>query len=419
MKETLNVDSPTDWNSPVSPHLIDEWGDTVMEAISTETLQFLRSCHPKNAVKLPWLVAFFDGSSQAFTAVLYAVWMVNKDGSRGLDELPTGDIKDEDFNPDLHHFTSQIVSTKARVTPLKQGLTIPRAEMSGLVLASRLQYRVSQIFPEKIAVLSTIGDSTCVISAMDKNATAFNPFMHARVSECYSLRSSMAESSEVEPIQHVESKENIADLCTRKDGRLSNIGPGSLWQTGPQWLLRPRHDWTCCRRDFCRVNFPKEETKHPIRILLTTTKLSRNPWVVIVINKSRTFDEAVNRLARMLVNVRMYKAKILGNHMDEDYPEALDRAKNLLLEDAMDATDALLSEGKMSNLNIESQAGVNRDIHYSVGRFGQAGTQALYKLPALPVISAGSRLAELILRGAHEGEHGLNHRKANDALARS
>ena len=99
MKETLDVENPGDWDSPVSSHLMEEWGNTMSEAISQEDLQFIRGCRPANAVKQPRIVSFFDGSSLAFAAVLYIVWMVYKDGSRGKDTLPIGDSEDQDFLP--------------------------------------------------------------------------------------------------------------------------------------------------------------------------------------------------------------------------------------------------------------------------------------------------------------------------------
>ena len=39
--------------------------------------------------------------------------------------LPDGDVDDKDFDPDLHEFEFHILTTKARVTPLKIGPTIP------------------------------------------------------------------------------------------------------------------------------------------------------------------------------------------------------------------------------------------------------------------------------------------------------
>ena len=91
---------------------------------------------------------------------------------------------------------------------------MPRSEMSGLLLALRFQYKVAQVFPEQVGSVSTLGDSTCVISAMDKNAVAFNLFMHARISKCISLLDSVAQNSAVEKIEHIISSKNITDLCS-------------------------------------------------------------------------------------------------------------------------------------------------------------------------------------------------------------
>ena len=58
MKETLNVANPGDWDSAVSPHLIDEWAASVVEGITAESLCFQRGCTPGNPAKLPRLVGY-------------------------------------------------------------------------------------------------------------------------------------------------------------------------------------------------------------------------------------------------------------------------------------------------------------------------------------------------------------------------
>ena len=78
------------------------------------------------------------------------------------------------------------------------------------------------------------------------------------------------------------------------------------------------------------------------------------------------------------------------------YPEAMEQAKQLLLEDAMYKTDILLLQGMLKNLNIETQDGIKRTIHCSVGRFGCDRVAGIYHTSALPVISSKSKLAELI-----------------------
>merc|ERR1712237_253255 len=88
MKETLTVDSPTDWDQPVSSNLMQNWTDAMEEAISQEDLQFVRSCKPPNAVKRPRIIGFWDGSLSAFAGVLYVVTMVSKDDKVEYDILP-------------------------------------------------------------------------------------------------------------------------------------------------------------------------------------------------------------------------------------------------------------------------------------------------------------------------------------------
>ena len=56
--------------------------------------------------------------------MIYAITMVFKTKENDQDILPNGDVDDNDFDPDLHEFKSHILAAKARLTPLKTGLTI-------------------------------------------------------------------------------------------------------------------------------------------------------------------------------------------------------------------------------------------------------------------------------------------------------
>ena len=109
-------------------------------------------------------------------------------------------MDDNDFDPDLHEFKSHILAAKARLTPLKTGLTIPRAEVSGLVLCSRLMSKAVPLYDGGFSTVSCLGDSTCVISALEKNATAFNPFMHACLAEIFNLRDKISQKTYLETI---------------------------------------------------------------------------------------------------------------------------------------------------------------------------------------------------------------------------
>ena len=173
-------------------------------------------------------MGFWEGSSQAFSAVIYAVTMVSKTKENDQEVLPDGDMDDKDLDPDLHEFESHILAAKARVTPLKTGLTIPQAEVSGLVLCSRLMSKAVSLYDGGFSSASCLGDSTCVISALEKNATAFNPFMHARLAEIFNLRDKISQKTHLEEVFHVASSDNVADICTRREMNLSNLVPGSV-----------------------------------------------------------------------------------------------------------------------------------------------------------------------------------------------
>ena len=81
--------------------------------------------------------------------------------------------------------------------------------MSGLVLAYRLQWRIAKLYSTVHSSISMLGDSTCVISALEKNSTHFTPFMHSRVSEVVGLREQLKEKVPVvEDLYHIASEQN-------------------------------------------------------------------------------------------------------------------------------------------------------------------------------------------------------------------
>ena len=41
----------------------------------------------------------------------------------------------------------------------------------------------------------------------------------------------------------VASADNPADILTRGSAKLADIGPGSVWQSGPKFLSLPRSEW--------------------------------------------------------------------------------------------------------------------------------------------------------------------------------
>ena len=144
MKDTLAMedrpqDVKKDWDKAVPQEIIEGWSQVIEEGIIQDILELSRATKPPLAVKCPKMVGFFDGSSQAFAAVIYIVWMVHKEEPGDLpSSLPAGCPQDTDYEPAIHTFVSNIASAKARVAPIKAGCTVPCSEMSSVVLCRKL-----------------------------------------------------------------------------------------------------------------------------------------------------------------------------------------------------------------------------------------------------------------------------------------
>ena len=90
--------------------------------------------------------------------------------------------------------------------------------------------RAVSLYSGGFSSVSFLGDSMCIISALDMNTMALNPIMHTRLSRIHSLREGIAKKTHLEDIFHVASSDNITDICTRRESNHKNMGPGTVWQ---------------------------------------------------------------------------------------------------------------------------------------------------------------------------------------------
>ena len=172
--------------------------------------------------------------------MVYIVWEVNNNAKKP-------------------EYVSTIAAAKGKVTPMR-GLTVPRSECNSLTLATRITKKVVRSLPDTPATVTLIGDSQCIISAVDNTTSLFTPFMQTRLSEIIENIQALKLICPVEDLMYVKSELNIADLGTRNDGRLKNIGINSTWQTGPAFLTEARDLWPI-GRDFVPHPSPKDEVK--------------------------------------------------------------------------------------------------------------------------------------------------------------
>ena len=177
---------------------------------------------------------------------------------------------------------------------MRAGLTIPRAELSGLMLATRLQLRIARNYKPGLSSSHTLGDSTCVIASLDKNSTQFSPFFHSRISECLRNREKVSQKTFNKEICHVSTDKNIADLATRKTARITDIEMNSQWQTGPDWIRTPRKMWPVTR-DINKNCVPQAETKTPIRIVSPTVNMAKKTKIAQIKNTAWKTQKVTNK----------------------------------------------------------------------------------------------------------------------------
>ena len=76
----------------------------------------------------------------------------------------------------------------------------------------------------------------------------------------------------------MSSENNAADILTRDTAKIDDIGPDSIWMSGPSFLSSPREAWPV-RRDFVRTSLPSQEVKNImsyLRVAVVQARLTEN-----------------------------------------------------------------------------------------------------------------------------------------------
>ena len=198
-----------DWDDELPPDLQEFWANLFDEALLLIHLEFERCLTPSNAMDQPILCTFSDASTEAFGACSYVRW-----------KLENG------------HFAVRFITAKSRVAPLKQ-LTIPRLELQGAVLATRLSKTILEETRLEFERTIFFLDSQILLAWIRGEGRKFKLFVSIRVSEIQS-------NSDPAAWRYLPGECNVADDVSR------GIPAQSLterWQQGPQFLTLPEHEW--------------------------------------------------------------------------------------------------------------------------------------------------------------------------------
>ncbi|GFY17249.1 RNA-directed DNA polymerase from mobile element jockey [Trichonephila clavipes] len=154
---------------------------------------------------------FCDASPRVFGAVAYFRYVTANDDS----------------------YTS-FITAKSRVSPLKK-LTLPRLELLGAVLASRILKYLTSKFKFPISKFFLWSDSSIALHWIKEKASNHKQFVSNRVIEIQS-------NSDPSDWHHCSGRENPADYVSR-GANLETIIYRQFWMHGPQWLRTTKNNW--------------------------------------------------------------------------------------------------------------------------------------------------------------------------------
>ena len=169
-----------DWDEELPENLKVKWEKWISELpqlSNVAILRCLRRAYPENIE----LHLFSDASNEAFASVAYLV------------------CRYQDSSP-----SSRLIASKCRVSPVK-AMTIPRLELMGAVLSSRLAQNILKVISVDRTIFWT--DSENVWYWVRNQSREFKPFVANRIGE-------IQRTSSPEQCRHLPGTVNPADLPT-------------------------------------------------------------------------------------------------------------------------------------------------------------------------------------------------------------
>ena len=196
----------TSWDEQLPPAMQQTWAKWISETEAAEMIQWPRWVGLKE--RQPWqLHVFTDASGKAFAACAYAV---TEEGS-------------------------QLITAKARLVPISKKLTVPRAELMGVLIGVRLTERIQQAFPQpERTILWT--DASVVLQWLIAGGPRSEIFVRNRLEE---IRNT-AKKLDME-FRFVPTEVNPADIPTR--GSCLKTLEEDIWKHGPDFLMQEETSW--------------------------------------------------------------------------------------------------------------------------------------------------------------------------------
>ena len=380
-RDLYRLEPALGWDDEIPIKEKQKWVNILHILNEVSSVGFQRSTKPKSAVGNPEIIGYFDGSDNAYAAVVYIRWTLS-DGS----------------------FDVNLACSKAKVTPLKR-ISTPRSEVSGAVLLIGLvlffvkSCIAAGTTPQKVWLL---GDSECTLASIEKTSGALGEYFGNRIGAILDNQARIQGICNVGDDgewYHVSSSDNAADRPTRLDSTASDISSPSPWQKGPGYLYSPKEAWPI-DRDFADR---KESCIPECEILKRYRGLVHNIAVEAVpdVGVDNLIDpHFTNDWEKLIQRTLLYLSPFHRKRVVVDSATKFELAERVWFQYSMKDTRLASEEGKLKSLFIEERDG----LIVVVGR-AQKGLQKLFGKDSLPVLMRKSRIAFLIMLWAHNQNH--------------
>ena len=218
LKEAWGIDPKFGWDDPLPWDQVVRWRRFLLDLFDLEALKFERSLMPgEKIVGKPMLVTFSDGSQEAYGAASYIRWELEKGG-----------------------FWTRLILAKSKIA--QKGMSsIPRIELNGAILGHRLKVMLENHHGFDFDKVLNLVDSATVLGYLTRLEGGFKPYEGVRVAEIHST-GVPEEDGTLAGWGWIPGKLNPADYCT-KPRKPEDLGEGSMWQEGPEFLRTPVEEW--------------------------------------------------------------------------------------------------------------------------------------------------------------------------------
>ncbi|CAG9088402.1 unnamed protein product [Plutella xylostella] len=285
-----------------------DWDSSVPTDIKLKFNDFIQSLPALNSIRIPrWVLCdssvlieyhtFTDASEKAYGACVY-VRAVAVDGSVSV----------------------RLLASKNKVSPIKAS-TIPRLELCGALLGTRLYLKVRQSLTLPLSHCYFWCDSTIVLGWLSASPSRLNSFVRNRVSE-------IQEATINQTWSYVPSKSNPADLNSR-GMKADSIGSSTLWWSGPDFLKHKEIDFPPSP---LLQNLVLPEVVMHADVADETNDCSSNNLISALIHKSSSITKLIRVIAYVLRFIQNCKSnpKSSGSLTSSD----LQSAKTLIIRSA-------------------------------------------------------------------------------------